>query len=311
MSQIACLSPRLRALVALAVLGSSSALAQATPEATERCATRLSIALLGKSPSAALLANANPQATIDQMVASPVFIERFARFVNATFNELPGATAADDSAYHLARYVLQNNRPWEELFIGQYTLNGTGDAVTVAADPAGIGYFRNRAWMTRYAGNEIGGVRIQAAYRMMQNVIGLKLVATTNAPDADISATGRQAATCRACHYDSWFALDKVASVLGKREGMAATATFTPYSGPPQTLLGGLSIGSEKELVTALTRSVAFEFRSCRLAFLFLYGRNEQTCEAPVFDACMQTFKANKTIQSAIKVVASSQAYCQ
>src|SRR5438128_73700 len=50
--------------------------AEAT-EKRERCATRLSIAFLGKTPSSELLAVANPQESVDKMLADTAFIERF------------------------------------------------------------------------------------------------------------------------------------------------------------------------------------------------------------------------------------------
>ena len=57
--------------------------------------------------------------------------------------------------------------------------------------------------------------------------------------------------------------------------------------------------------------SEAFEFRACRVAFEFLYGRSEMTCEGPIFDRCMTEFKAKGTIQSAIAAVATDSSYCQ
>jgi hypothetical protein len=304
------------AMAAAVTLAAPLANAQATAEKAERCATRLSIAIQGKAAPAALMSSADPQSTVDTMLQSPEFIERFSRFVNATYNDDPGATSADDAAYHTAKYVLTNNRPWEQMFIGTFgatvTGNGANQTLTINPNDAnGVGYFRFRNWLVRYAGNEEAGIKISTAYRMMNNVVGLKLVASTNAPNVDISATGRQAAACKACHYDSWFALDKTAAVLSKRVGEGNTMTFTDYTGPQVPLLGNIPVGNDKELVTALTKSEAFKFRSCRLAFEFLYGRPEQTCEHQTFDACMDAFNTTGTIQSAIAVVAKSQNYCQ
>ena len=292
----------------------SIAVAATTPDAqkTERCATRLSIALLGLSPDAALLSATSPADSVDQMLATSQFEERFSRFVNATFNGDPGSTPEQDSAYYLAKYVLANNKPWEEMFIGQYNVDlDANKVVQVTADPNGLGYFRSMPWLKRYAGNELAGIKISTAYRMMHNTVGLKLIASTNAPGADISATGRQATACRGCHYDSWFALDKTASVLSKRVGNGDAMTFAAPTVGPQMLLGGISVSDDKGLVTALVKSEPFRFRSCRLAFEFLYGRAEQTCEGPIFDACMQAFSADGNIRTAISVVAKSAAYCQ
>jgi hypothetical protein len=313
------LNSKLTVLVGLVAASMSGyAGAQSTTmsaEKAERCATRLSIAFLGKSPTAAMMSNVDPQAGVDQLIASADFVERFARFVNATYNDDPGETSQADSSYHLTKYILNNNRPWEEMFIGPYKVDvtsATNPAVIVTNDPNGLGYFRSRPWLVRYAGNEEAGIKISTAYRMMNNTVGLKLVASTNAPGADLTATGRQAAGCRACHYDSWFALDKTASVLTKRVGTdAATMTFAAPTVGAQPLLGGITVSNDKELVTALVKSEAFRFRTCRLAFEFLYGRPEATCEGPVFDACMQEFAAKGTIQSALSVVAKNAAYCQ
>jgi hypothetical protein len=136
-------------------------------------------------------------------------------------------------------------------------------------------------------------------------------VPSTNAPSADLSASGRQSAGCRACHFDGWFGLDNVANVLSRRTGTATNITFGPPPAAPQELLGGIIINDDKELVTALVKSEAFQFRACRMAFEFLYGRPEVTCEGPVFDRCMDAFKAGGTITSALAAVAKDQTYCQ
>jgi hypothetical protein len=297
----------------LAVSALASAQATMPADKAERCATRLSISLLGKSASTTFIANPDPQSQVDQMLASPDFIERFSRFANSQMNDDPADLPEADSAYYLTKYVLTNNRPWSDLFLGAYNVDKdvTTSTVMVKADPNGLGYFRSLPWLKRYAGNEPAGIKISTAYRMMNNTVGLKLVASTNAPGADVSATGRQAAGCRPCHYDSWFALDKTAGVLSKRVGTGATMTFSAYTGPSMPILGGIMIQNDKELMTALVQSEAFRFNTCRMAFKYLYGRAEQTCDGPVFDQCMQEFTAKGTIQSALAVVAKNSAYCQ
>ncbi len=315
---------RISVLAVMALTG--AAFAQPAPLAAdqaERCATRLSIALVGKSATPAMMTKAAPTDDVDALINSADFQERFARFVNASFNSDPGADSSEDASYHLAKYVLVNNRPWEDMFLGQFkvdfqtapTAAVPNPPVVVTADPNGLGYFRSMPWLKRYAGNEEAGVKISTAYRIMQNTIGLKLVASTNAPGADVSATGREAAGCRACHYDGWFALDKVANVLStvKRttvNGVVQTTFPAPTKGP-QTILGGVTVADDKELVTALVKSEAFEFRACRLAFEYLYGRAELTCEGPTFDRCMTEFRTKKTIQSALAVVAKDATYCR
>jgi hypothetical protein len=275
-------------------------------EKNERCATRVSIALLGKTATPELLASDNPQSAVDAMLSDAAFIERFARFVNSQFNADPGDTAEEDSAYTLAKYVLEQKKPWKEMFVGQYNVTAT-----VAPDPNGLGYFRSLPWMQRYAGNEPAGYRLPSAYRILQNTTGLKLTAVTNAAGVDISATGRQAAGCAGCHYQNWYALDLVAKILSHRKGTGANMTFTPPNEGPQKILGGQTIANDKELVEALVASENFKFNQCRLAFQFLYGRPENTCEATVFDKCVDAFVKDGTIQSGIAAIAKDPTFCQ
>jgi hypothetical protein len=298
----------LAAVAAVAALGKpQKAHADGDPtEAHERCATRLSVALLGQSASAALLASADPQAQVDAMIADPAFVERFARFANSQFNVDPGANVMEDASYTLAKYVLANVKPWKEMFIGQYSVTDT-----VTPDPNGLGYFRADAWMRRYAGNEPDGYRIVSAYRILQNTTGLKLTAVTNAEGVDISVTGRQNAPCNQCHFQNWYALDKVAKILSRRQGLGAKMTFAPPSEGPQTILSGQTISNDADLVNGLVASENFKFNACRLAFTYLYGREENTCEGTVFDKCRDAFEAAGTMQSAVAAIAKDPSYCQ
>jgi hypothetical protein len=275
-------------------------------EKRERCATRLSIGLLGKSPDATLAAAANPQDQVDAMLADTVFVERFARFTNSQLNPQPGENVAEDASYTLSKYVLTNKLPWSDLFVGAYDVTNA-----VAPDPNGLGYFRSVAWMRRYAGNEENGYRLSAAYRMLQNTTGLELTATTNVQGVDLTATGRQATACRGCHYESWFALDKVAKILSRRKGQAANMTFLAPNEGPQTILGAQTIADDKQLVTALVASENFRVNACRLAFKYLYGRIENTCEAQVFEHCVDAFAKDHTMQSAVAVIAKDPTFCQ
>src|ERR1043165_2622460 len=125
--------------------------------AKARCATRLSLSLTGKAPSAALLGAADPQAQIDTLLADPAFVEQFSRFINSQLNPEPAMTPAQDSTYYLTKYVLENGKPWHELFDGKYDIQpvaGPPATAQVVDDPNGLGYFRSRPWMVRYAGNE-------------------------------------------------------------------------------------------------------------------------------------------------------------
>ncbi len=299
----------------IAALLTFSAQAQTVEELDkrERCAVRLSIALTGKAPTADLLQSVDPQAQADALLDTTDFIERFARFTNTSFNRNPGATSEEDAPYYVAWEVLSKRKPWKDLFLGQYRVEkNAADAIVVVPDANGLGYMRSPAWLKRYAGNEPNGIKLSTAYRIFNNIIGLKLTPSTNSPDSDITATGRQASGCRACHYDGMFALDTAASVLTKRVGDGAMMTFqAPNVTAPVTMLGGVQVRDDKELITALTNSESFNFRTCRMAFEFLYGRRENRCEGPVFDRCMKEFRTQGTLQAAVATVVKDPSFCQ
>lgn len=282
-----------------------------------RCASRLSLSLTGRPASPELIADPDPQSKVDQLLADDAFVEQFSRFVNSEMNPEPAETPAGDATYFLARHVLANNRPWHELFDGAYRVEAVAAAggnpatARVVDDPAGLGYFRSRPWMVRYAGNEEDGYRLNAAYRIQQNVIGLDVGAVTSAPGTDISATGRMDGACRSCHYDSYFALDKVAKVLSRRTGPDNNPTFVPPTEGPQEVLDGQSIADDASLVAALVNSTEHDFRTCRLAFQFAYGRAEATCEAALFDACVDAYNASGDIRDALRTITKDPGYCE
>lgn len=284
-------------------------------EKNERCATRLSAALLGRGASAELLANPSPQSAVDTMLADPQFVERFARFLNASFNRAPGAKPAEDAPYYLGKYVLEKKLPYAKLFDGAFDVDvdaAAGGAVVVKESPDGLGYFRSKPWLVRYAGNEPTGLKISTAYRIMNNVVGLNLTATTNGPDVDVSSTGRSKPPCNGCHFQGWSALDSAAKVLTRRQGTGDMTTFVaPPPGDAPQRIADRAVTDDRSLVAALVDSEAFRFNACRLSFKYLYGRPESACEAPVFDACMDAFRASGMIQSAIAVVAKDASFCQ
>ena len=84
-----------------------------------------------------------------------------------------------------------------------------------------------------------------------------------------------------------------------------------PPSGPPATVLDGVTIANDKDFVTALVTTENFRFNACRLAFKFLYGRPEYTCEAEVFDRCVDRFTTEKTIKSALIAIVEHASFCQ
>jgi hypothetical protein len=280
-------------------------------EANERCAIRLSIALEGKSADAALLANPDPQTTVDGMLASPEFADRYARFVNSEFNGGPSTNAADDPVYYLAKYVVAQNKPWSELFIGPYSVTASADgkSMDVASDPKGLGYFRSASWMKRYAGNEPVGYMLSASFRILSNTTGLALTPSVGNPGDDRTASGRSSTACKSCHFDQWFALDKFARLLPLAKRTATDVTFTAPTEGPQQLLGK-TLATDKDLVSSLVDSDAWRFNQCRTVFKFLYGRTENQCESKVFDACVDALVKQKTIQSAVAAVAKDPSFC-
>lgn len=277
-----------------------------------RCSSRLVVSITGQGATDAQRAWEDPQAHVDELLKAPQFSARFARFLNAEMNPEVSTIAAEDATFFLAKYVLDNDLPYKDLFMGKYRVveGANPNLAVVEPDPAGLGYFRSKAWMVRYAGNEEVGIRLPAAYRMMQNTVGLELTAVTNADGVDVSAGGRSKGVCKGCHYDSWSALDKVASVLTRRKGQGDTMTFTAQ-GSPSSDMGGVPITDDASVVQALVSSENFSFNVCRLSFKFLYGRPENTCESKVFDACIDAFKASGKIQSAIGTIAKDSGYCQ
>jgi hypothetical protein len=281
-------------------------------EVNERCAIRLSIALVGKSPDKALLSSSSPQDRVDDMIASPEFADRFARFTNAQLNGGPISNANDDPIYWLAKHVISQKRPWSELFVGPYRITPSataGAGMVVEEDPNGLGYFRSESWMKRYAGNEEKGLMLVAAFRVVQNTTGLELVPSVGNPGDDRSEAGRKADACRGCHYDAWFAIDTVANLLPTRTGMGDEMKFSPPTAGPQQLLGK-TLANDKELVETLVASDAWRFNQCRSVFQYLYGRPENQCEAKAFDACVAALEETKTIQSAVAAVAKDASFC-
>jgi len=272
----------------------------------ERCAVRLSAALIGQSTAAELALSADPQAEVDRMLASPAFIERFASFMNSMSNNAPAADPNDDVVYHLSKYILANGKPWSELYNGEYKIVGGA----VSADPNGLGYFRNAAWLTRYRGNETSGLKLVTANRIQHNVVGLRVSPTTNLTGIDPTATGREASSCRGCHYDNWFALDKVAAVLTRYNKSTQSFDPPPSNATPQTLYG-TSVSNDKDIVNALIKSENFSFNVCRNAFTYMFGRAENTCDGELFDRCIDAFKAKGTMQAAVAVIAKDKGFCQ
>jgi hypothetical protein len=313
-SLVAVLAPLLAAGAAL--VGKRTAHAEDATgdqaEQNERCAVRLSIALTGKSPEASQLTSSNPQGNVDAMLDTPEFADRYASFVNSEFNGGPISAANDDPIYTLAKHVITEKMAWSDLFQGPYSLTAgatASDPMEVGDDTEGLGYFRSDSWRRRYAGNEQNGIMLVAAFRIVQNTTGLDLTPSIGQPGDKRDEDGRRKDPCKSCHFDSWFAIDTVASLLPLRNGTGATATFPERDVQPVQLLGK-TIASDKELVSTLVASDAFKFNQCRMVFKFLYGRPENQCEAKTFDACVTALETTKTIQSAVAAVAKDASFC-
>src|SRR5579871_5178544 len=88
--------------VAFGLASGAWAQSAADPLAPQRCATRLSVAFLGVGASSSLFQSTNPQGQVDALLQDPAFQDRFARFVNSTFNDQPGDTAQEDASYYLS-----------------------------------------------------------------------------------------------------------------------------------------------------------------------------------------------------------------
>jgi hypothetical protein len=309
---------KIRSALFVFALVSSAANAQTSSnQATTRCATRLSIALMGTSPSSTLLASSDPQSMVPQLLKDSTFVEQFASYINSQFNEIPGNTPVEDAAYWLTKQVMTTNVKWNQMFIGPYgvTYDSNGNVTAITNDPNGLGFFTWLPWMQFYSGNEPAGIPLRMANHIMRATIGLHLIPVTNAPGVNISATGRMAAPCNSCHFNALYGLDYAAHVLPQKVVNSDPITFTPpiQSNLPVTQLLGENqpMTSESDFVHSLVNSTNFTFNACELAFKYLYGRTEYACEGPVFDKCMSAFQGDGMMQSAIESIAMDPSYCQ
>jgi hypothetical protein len=240
-----------------------------------------------------------------------VFASRFAGFVNAKWQREQSATRERNAPYQVAHWVLGKRLPWRDTFVGRFDLDPFEGRFTVVPADSGLGYFRVKKWLETNAGNEAQGYKLNTAYRMLQNTLGTKLTAAPNNTSVpDSSATGRAGPGCTSCHFEGPYPLDRVARTLTRRNGMGTMMTFTaPTDGPQQ--LWGHTVSDDEELVRVLISSEEFTFNTCRLVFEFMFGRPESTCEAPLFDACVQAFEAEGTIQGAVMGLARHPDYCR
>ncbi len=295
---------------------SVSAYAQ-TSDFNKRCSIRVYTALTNQIPTLAINGS-DAREKLEDIFRSETFKEHFATFLNSKFNDEPGEYPGQEAPYFLAKHVLDNQLPFKDIFVGRYQVEPDPDrprttVPTVRIDENGLGYFSSREWMFRYAGNEEEGKRLVAAYRILNNTVGLKLSVVSSQPLSGPPAKDRSDPRCAACHYNSWYALDDVADILGTVKVGANTqqTRFTPYNKGPVDRLGGIKIANPRQLVEALVESENFNVHACSLAFQFVSGREVNSCETNSFDACMRAFKKTGKIQDAISSFIKQANYCQ
>lgn len=251
---------------------------------------------------------------VPEFLEQPGFANRWGAFLNSRFNAQPGLSAEEDVMVAVVRFVLENHRPWKDVFVGRFSLTGPGGYPKVLDDPTRppYGFFGLAPWLTRYAGNASDGRMLQASYRILRAVVGLELVPSPQNASGDASLMGRQRPECRSCHFDSPYALDHVAAVLPwYRKGLGSRATVEAQVPTPQVLFGGRQVQSLEELLTIAVESDAFHFWSCRLAFEFAVGRPETGCEAPIFDACVDALKQTQDIRAGLAAIMQHPSYCE
>ena len=283
---------------------------------SRQCITRYSIAITGNAPDQSLLDSNDPESkeNIQKLLTSQDFYERFARFINHEFSDERGDSSEEDASYHMAKHVLENNLKWKDMFVGKLNVVEQNGRVRVRNDPNGLGYTRSDAWAQRYAGNEGNGVRINTAYRVMQNTFGLELVAADLPADADTTVEGRNTQQpCKSCHFDQVTALDPVATAFPNvvRNNQGGFIRFAEANKTPQQALGGESFTNDADLMNVLTSSLDYEYHSCELAYKFVTGRDENTCGKPVMDKCLTAFKETGYIQDAIASIITSEEICR
>jgi len=287
--------------------------AQAVDDARVRCIRRMGhvLDLRIYDARAAAATGIIPQQKVREWLETPQAIRTIARFTNSRFNPEPATNLAGDGVYAAAKFILTNKKPWRELFVGRYVINHTNNIITEDPQAPALGYFGSVGWQGRYLGNAPDGLMLRAAYRVLHNTVGLKLVPSAVNFEGDATAAGRERAECRGCHFDSPYALDKVAQLLPRKVGVGGAAKPQVVAVTPQLILGGLTVRDFEHLVDTLTQGEAFAFRTCRLAFEFAYGRPESGCEAPAFDRCVDAFTSTGLMTDALASYFEDPAYCE
>ena len=189
----------------------------------ERCASRLSIAMLGKRARRLSCSRRRTRkGARSTMTSDWAFIDRFSRFLNACSTTRPARNVPTRRVISSRRASCGTAKPYRELFTGKAHRRPAQSVVEQQrrgqGRPAGIGYF-NLAVLGSLRRQRENGVRLRKAYRILNNTSG-SVVAASNAAcapgrEARRGTGARTAVRCRSCHFDSWFALDRSAGVLG------------------------------------------------------------------------------------------------
>lgn len=282
----------------------ASAAAQLDPV----CGLKAAAVLSGDS-GPPLDSHATLRSLVTELLAQDHFIETFSTFVNSRFNRGLAMIAEEDAVYYVVRHVLSNRLPWTQVYLGEFGWSGPGGYPKIDPDPQGIGYFTAPAWIRRYAGNDRDGYMLFAAYRVVSNTTGIVLVPSPFNADASSDLAGRARMPCRSCHLEGPIALDAIARFFPRRSGFGAQMTFTPPENTPARI-AGKDVQSLREVLRALLQTDDYHFSTCRMIFEFAYGRPESTCEAAVFDRCVDTLTATDDIRAAITSVVDDPAFC-
>lgn len=302
----------MRLLSLLTFLAATSALAQETSyQCMRRVGTVLGVDYWWSKASQADAGTAVQR--VPEFLESAGFGNRWAAFLNSRFNAQPGLTAEDDVMTAVVRYVLDNHKPWRDVYVGRFVMSGPGGYPKISEDPTKPphGFFGLSAWQRRYAGNDTEGLPLQAAYRIMRATIGLELVPSPQNASGDATVTGRARPECRSCHFTSPYALDHVAGLLPwYRKGIGSRLTLEPRAPTPAPLFDGRQVQSLDELLALAVDSDAFSFWTCRLAFEFAVGRPETGCEAPVFDACVDALRRTGDVRAGLAAIMQDPSYC-
>lgn len=300
-----------RWVVGCFVAGVITAASWARADDTLVCNQKLFHTLFSRAPSAAELVAPDPLSRVDQHLTHDEFRETFARFVNARFNWGPKERRDENPVYNMVReYILGRDRPWRDLFTAQVDVVGQN----VNSDARAVGYFEGRYWKARYAGNEEDGYKLRTAYLIMNNIIGLNLEAITVTANGGSSRNDREDpdSVCYTCHVAADFALDKVARILDRVDRSASDAQntiFTDAEGPAQVIYGE-TIQDLRGLAEMLVERDDFDNNACRLAFAFVFGREEEGTEPATFAGCLEAFRATGDIRDAVRHYLESDLFC-